>query len=103
MNEPSAPAQTVNSADTSQPSLADFETSLQSLKELVAKLENGSLTLEESLNAFKEASQLAAQCESQLEAVDEQVRVITENMQKRGAELIETRVRSNRALEGAQE
>ena len=80
MSEPNAPAaETGNSAST-QPSLADFETSLQNLKELVAKLETGSLTLGESLQAFKDASQLALKCERQLAAVDDQVRIITENM-----------------------
>lgn len=80
MSESTAAAAEDSSFEASQPSLADFETSLQNLKELVAKLETGSLTLGESLQAFKDASQLAAKCEQQLAAVDEQVRVITETM-----------------------
>lgn len=61
--------------------IADFETSLQKLKELVERLEGGELTLAESLQAFKEASTLADLCDQQLASVDQQVRIISQKLQ----------------------
>ncbi len=60
---------------------SDFESSLKHLKDLVTELEDGSLSLEESLRIFKEASQLATNCEQQLASVEEQVRIITQGAQ----------------------
>ncbi|MDO5297028.1 MAG: exodeoxyribonuclease VII small subunit [bacterium] len=80
MSETTATISPEEQSGNSLATLANFETSLQNLKDLVTKLETGNLTLEESLQAFKDASQLAIRCEQQLAAVDEQVRIITETM-----------------------
>lgn len=44
-----------------------FETGLRELEATVAKLENGDLTLEESLQLYERGQQLAAYCNQQLE------------------------------------
>lgn len=54
----------------------DFESSLQKLKTTVEELERGNLNLEESLRKYREASNLAKICNSQLTAVEEQLKII---------------------------
>ncbi len=44
-----------------------FETAVQKLETLVRKLENGDLTLEESLKAFEEGISLTRACEKLLQ------------------------------------
>lgn len=61
--------------------IADFEYSLQHLKELVERLESGELTLEKSLQTFKEAMRLADHCDAQLRTVEEQIKIISKDMQ----------------------
>lgn len=43
-----------------------FETELRIMKETVAKLEEGSLTLQESIEVFKEGLRAANACEEEL-------------------------------------
>lgn len=43
-----------------------FETELRTMKETVAKLEEGSLTLQESIEVFKEGLRAANACEEEL-------------------------------------
>jgi len=45
-----------------------FETTVEKLEGIVRKLENGDLTLEESLKAFEEGIGLARSCEKMLQA-----------------------------------
>ncbi|MBI4224614.1 MAG: exodeoxyribonuclease VII small subunit [Deltaproteobacteria bacterium] len=47
---------------------APFESALEKLETLVRKLENGDLTLDESLKAFEEGIGLARHCEKLLNA-----------------------------------
>ncbi|MBQ7567199.1 exodeoxyribonuclease VII small subunit [bacterium] len=75
-------AAATNQPTAAEPTIQDFEASLQQLKDMVARLETGNLSLADSLEAFQKASQLAEQCEQQLAKADEQVRIITESMQK---------------------
>lgn len=44
-----------------------FEAALAKLEEIVRKLENGNLTLEESLKSFEEGIKLARVCEKMLQ------------------------------------
>lgn len=55
-----------------------FETAMQKLSEIVAKLESGSLSLEESLKLFEEGTALSAHCYQKLEQAEQKIREIDE-------------------------
>lgn len=54
----------------------DFEQSLQELEALVLKMENGDLSLEESLKEFERGVQLTRQCQEALTAAEQRVKLI---------------------------
>ncbi len=58
--------------------LASFEKDLTRLEGLVEKIENGDLSLEESLKAFEEGINLARQCQAALEGAEQKVQKLTE-------------------------
>jgi exodeoxyribonuclease VII small subunit len=53
-----------------------FEKALAELESLVAKMEDGGLSLEQSLAAHKRGVELARLCRERLEAAQQQVRVL---------------------------
>ena len=53
-----------------------FETSLDTLSQLVHKLESGELSLEESLSVFEEGIQLSKNCQKALTEAQQRVEVI---------------------------
>lgn len=53
-----------------------FEKALAELESLVAKMEDGGLTLEQSLAAHKRGLELARLCREQLDAAQQQVKVL---------------------------
>lgn len=53
-----------------------FEAALEALERVVARLESGSLGLEEALAAFEEGVRLARQCESRLDQAERRVEVL---------------------------
>lgn len=53
-----------------------FEKALAELESLVAKMEDGGLSLEQSLAAHKRGLELAKQCRARLEAAQQQVKVL---------------------------
>ena len=53
-----------------------FEKALAELESLVAKMEDGGLTLEQSLAAHKRGLELARQCRARLDAAQQQVKVL---------------------------
>ena len=53
-----------------------FEKALAELEGIVAKMEDGGLTLEQSLAAHKRGLALAKQCRERLEAAQQQVKVL---------------------------
>jgi exodeoxyribonuclease VII small subunit len=57
---------------------ADFEQSLNALETLVNKMEQGDLTLEESLQAFAAGIQLTRECQTRLAEAEQQVSVLQE-------------------------
>jgi exodeoxyribonuclease VII small subunit len=57
---------------------ASFEAALKELEALVAGLESGSLTLEQSLAAHKRGLELARYCQSTLAQAQQQVKVLEE-------------------------
>ena len=53
-----------------------FEKALAELESIVARMEDGGLSLEQSLAAHKRGLELARQCRERLEAAQQQVRVL---------------------------
>jgi exodeoxyribonuclease VII small subunit len=66
------------SADTP----SSFEAALAELEKLVASMESGKLTLEQSLGAHKRGLELAQYCQSVLSQAQQQVKVLEENALK---------------------
>jgi exodeoxyribonuclease VII small subunit len=56
------------------PDAPTFEAALARLEEIVGRLEEGEITLDESLEAFKEGSALVRQCLDRLAAAETAVR-----------------------------
>lgn len=56
----------------------DFEQSLSDLEALVNQMEQGELSLEESLKAFENGIQLTRDCQDRLSAAEQQVQVLME-------------------------
>ncbi len=54
----------------------DFETSLADLEELVTAMEEGELSLEESLQAFEKGIKLTRECQSALKSAEQKVQVL---------------------------
>lgn len=61
------------SKSTQEPS---FEKALAELESIVSKMEDGGLSLEQSLAAHKRGLELAKQCRERLDAAQQQVRVL---------------------------
>ena len=53
-----------------------FEEAMAELEQLVAQMEDGSLTLEASVAAYKRGSELVKYCTGQLDKVENQVKVL---------------------------
>ncbi len=59
-----------------------FETALAELERVVADMESGKLTLEDSLTAYKRGAELLSFCRSRLDDAQQQVRVLEEGTLK---------------------
>ena len=57
--------------------MAAFEESLTRLEGVVAKLESGELTLEQSVALYEEGVRLSATCKTELEKAEGRVQVLT--------------------------
>jgi exodeoxyribonuclease VII small subunit len=53
--------------------LLDFETALTELESIVGKLENGMLSLEESLQLYKRGEMLSQRCNQLLDEAESQI------------------------------
>ena len=73
----------------SKSKLPDFEQSLTELEALVAKLEQGDVTLEEALKTFERGVALTRQCQTALRTAQQKVEVL---LTKNGEETIESLV-----------
>jgi len=56
----------------------DFETALAKLEALVEKMEQGDLSLDESLKQFEQGVQLTRTCQQALQEAEQKVRVLME-------------------------
>lgn len=54
----------------------DLESSLQSLEELVDRMENGGLSLEESLKEFEQGIKLIQSCQKSLTDAEQKVEIL---------------------------
>lgn len=75
------------SADSDTPSSAaevalpqDFETALAQLESLVARMESGTLPLDESLVVYEKGVELARICQQRLDHAEQQVKVLQGNL-----------------------
>jgi exodeoxyribonuclease VII small subunit len=59
----------------------DFEASLARLQELVQRLEDGEVSLEESVQAYAEGVELARRCFTRLRDAEETIQRLTETQQ----------------------
>ena len=60
----------------------DFETALAELEALVAKMEDGTLALDDSLRAYQRGVELARVCQQRLDVAEEQVKVLQGSLLK---------------------
>jgi exodeoxyribonuclease VII small subunit len=60
-----------------EPSIKDFESALTELEALVSQLEDGSLSLEQSLQLFERGVKLSRYCHSRLEEAEQRLEVLT--------------------------
>ena len=55
-----------------------FEEAVESLEDIVRKLESGSLSLDESIKSFEDAVRLVKFCNEKLDSAEQRVRILTE-------------------------
>lgn len=67
----------MNNAPETSP-VADFEASMQSLEDLVGRMEAGDMSLEESLAAYERGVGLYRRCQEALEQAELRVRLLTD-------------------------
>ena len=65
----------------------DFEQQLESLEALVASLESGELSLEDSLKSFEQGIKVARECQQALKNAEQKVELLT----RQGDELVSGR------------
>ncbi|MDO8494342.1 MAG: exodeoxyribonuclease VII small subunit [Deltaproteobacteria bacterium] len=65
--------------DVAATATTSFESQLEKLETIVRKLENGDLTLEQSLKAFEEGIGLARKCEKMLKETKGKVEKLVQN------------------------
>ncbi len=59
---------------------ADFESAMRELEQLIAGMESGDLPLEASLQAYQRGAFLVKYCQTQLQKVLEQVKIVEADM-----------------------
>jgi exodeoxyribonuclease VII small subunit len=62
----------------SDPTIKDFESALAELEGVVTKLEQGELSLEQSLALFERGVQLSRFCHGRLEDAERRIEILTE-------------------------
>lgn len=72
-------------SDNTEKSLGDFERTLEQLEQIVNKMEQGQLSLDESLSAFEEGVKLTRACQDSLKNAEQKV----SQLMKDGDQLIE--------------
>ena len=57
----------------------NFEESIESLEEIIKELESGKLTLDESMEKFKQGVELAKACNKKLQDAEKSIKLLVEN------------------------
>ena len=58
--------------------IADFEKQLSELEKIVADMERGEMSLDESLQAYERGVQLTRECQAALDSAQQRIEVLTE-------------------------
>ncbi len=66
-------------AKSNEKPLQDFEKSLAQLEEIVSKMEQGELSLEQSLSAFEDGVKLTRACQDTLKQAEQRVSQLVQN------------------------
>jgi exodeoxyribonuclease VII small subunit len=69
-------AKTASASTKTPPPAADFEHSLDELEQLVARMEGGEMSLDESLTSFERGIGLYRHCQQSLEQAELRVRLL---------------------------
>lgn len=72
------PRKSTTAAPADASPVADFETSLDALEQLVEKMEHGELSLEESLAAYERGVGLYRRCQQALEQAELRVKLLSD-------------------------
>ena len=75
------PKATATSTDQPAP-CASYEAAVQELEALVASLEGGQLPLDQLLVSYQRGAELLAYCQSKLQQVEQQIKVLDEGVLK---------------------
>jgi len=65
---------------TKNPSTPNFETAMAELEELVAQIETGNLSLEDSLKQFEQGIKLSRICQQSLTDAEQRVKILTDSL-----------------------
>jgi exodeoxyribonuclease VII small subunit len=60
----------------------DFESAMQELEKIVAGMESGAMSLEDSLVAYKRGAELVRLCQEKLAGVEQQVKILDAELLK---------------------
>lgn len=70
-----------NSPDSQGPDIPDrFEEAIAQLESIVASMESGQLSLQESMTAYERGVALARACQAQLQHAEQQVKVLEQDL-----------------------
>jgi exodeoxyribonuclease VII small subunit len=72
----------VDNAAKAEPPPATFEAAMAELEDLVQKMESGSLTLEQSVAAYRRGTELVVFCRDSLARIQQQVSVLEGDLLK---------------------
>ncbi len=72
----------------------DFETALAELEALVEKMEQGELSLDESLQQFERGVQLTRSCQQALKAAEQKVQILLEKDGEQSLERFDSDIES---------
>ncbi len=64
------------------PKALSFETAVAELEQVVADMESGKLSLEDSLAAYQRGAELLMQCRTRLDDAQQQVRILEDGVLK---------------------
>ena len=68
------------------PKVLSFEAAVAELEQVVADMESGKLSLEDSLASYQRGAELLTQCRSRLEDAQQQVRILEDGVLKNFAD-----------------